>query len=111
MHLSMHTNAPYNSLARRSIEAAHELGMKSVVVSGSKPAWNFVGADLVVRSLDQLSFMNMKNLFGAEELVQPRSELLGPEGGAPQDEEEEALFDDYDAGALLFDDYDDPIKY
>lgn len=56
----------------RSVEAAHELGMKSVIVTGGQPAWNFSGADLVVRNLSQLSFVNMKKLFGAEDLVEPQ---------------------------------------
>jgi 5-amino-6-(5-phospho-D-ribitylamino)uracil phosphatase len=56
----------------RSIEAAHELGMKSVIVSGSRPMYDFNGADLVVKRLDQLSFMNLKNLFSSEDLVGPQ---------------------------------------
>jgi phosphoglycolate phosphatase-like HAD superfamily hydrolase len=59
----------------RSVEAAHELGMKSVIVTGGQPAWNFGGADLVVRNLNQLSFVNMKKLFGAEDLVEPQFDL------------------------------------
>lgn len=55
----------------RSVEAAHELGMKSVIVTGGQPSWNYGGADLVVRNLQQLSFVNMKKLFGAEDLVEP----------------------------------------
>jgi hypothetical protein len=57
--------------SNRSVEAAHELGMKSVVVTGGQPAWNFGGADLVVRNLGQLSVVNLKNLFGQEDLVEP----------------------------------------
>lgn len=57
--------------SNRSVEAAHELGMKSVVVTCGKPAYNFVGADLVVRNLSQVSFINLKKLFGNEELVEP----------------------------------------
>jgi beta-phosphoglucomutase-like phosphatase (HAD superfamily) len=56
----------------RSVEAAHELGMKSVIVTGGQPSWNYGGADLVVRNLQQLSFVNMKKLFGAEDLVEPQ---------------------------------------
>lgn len=59
----------------RSVEAAHELGMKSVIVTGGQPAWNYSGADLVVRNLGQLSFVNMKKLFGAEDLVEPQFDL------------------------------------
>jgi hypothetical protein len=56
--------------SNRSVEGAHELGMKSVIVTGNQPAWNFSGADLVVRNLSQLSFVNMKKLFGNEDLVE-----------------------------------------
>ena len=55
--------------SNKSVEAAHEVGMKCVVVTGNKPVYNFVGADLVVRNLDQLSFINMKRLFATEDLV------------------------------------------
>ncbi|KAI8470763.1 MAG: HAD-like domain-containing protein [Monoraphidium minutum] len=55
----------------RSVEAAHELGMKSVIVTGGQPAWNFGAADLVVRSLGQLSLVNLKQLFAQEDLVEP----------------------------------------
>jgi beta-phosphoglucomutase-like phosphatase (HAD superfamily) len=60
--------------SNRSVEAAHELGMKSVIVTGNQPAWNFSGADLVVRNLSALSFVNMKKLFGNEDLVEPHLE-------------------------------------
>lgn len=55
-----------------TVEAAHELGMKCVVVTGNKPNFDFGGADLVVRNLSQLSFMNMKRLFADEALVESR---------------------------------------
>lgn len=55
-----------------SVEAAHELGMKCVVVTGNAPVYDFTGADLVVRNLSQLSFMNMKRLFADENLVESR---------------------------------------
>lgn len=55
-----------------SVEAAHELGMKCIIVSGNNPVYNFTGADLVVRDLSQLSFLNLKKLFGEEALVEPR---------------------------------------
>jgi len=59
--------------SNRSVEAAHELGMKSVVVTGGQPAWNFGGADLVVRGLGQLTFVNLKKLFAQEDLVEPHT--------------------------------------
>jgi len=55
----------------RSVEAAKELGMRSVVVTGGQAAWSFNSSDLVVQRLDQLSFVNLKNLFGQEDLVEP----------------------------------------
>eukprot|EP00879_Flechtneria_rotunda_P003101 GHRR01003322.1.p2 GENE.GHRR01003322.1~~GHRR01003322.1.p2 ORF type:complete len:135 (+),score=42.34 GHRR01003322.1:268-672(+) len=64
--------------SNRSVEAAHELGMKSVIVTGNQPAWNFSGADLVVRNLSYLSFVNMKKLFGNEDLVESQFELEEP---------------------------------
>lgn len=59
-----------------------------------------------MRSLSQLSFVNMKNLFGREELVQPRGGLgddvaANGAGGAAEELDDSELFDDYD----------DPIKY
>lgn len=62
--------------SNKSVEAAHEVGMKCVVVTGNKPVYDFVGADLVVKSLNQLSFINMKRLFGNEDLVESK---LSPE--------------------------------
>jgi HAD superfamily hydrolase (TIGR01509 family) len=50
-----------------SIEAAHEVGMQCVVVVGpSSPLYEVSAADLAVKSLDDISFMNFKNLFGTE---------------------------------------------
>lgn len=63
-----------------SVEGAHELGMKCVVVTGTKPVYEFGSADLVVRTLSQLTFFNMKRLFGAEDLVASRV-LDGEVGG------------------------------
>ncbi|GBF95857.1 hypothetical protein Rsub_08448 [Raphidocelis subcapitata] len=76
--------------SNRSVEAARELGMKSVVVTGGQPAWNFGGADLVVRSVSALTFSNMRSLFGQEELVEsttPWEEIRAER----KREEEEAL--------------------
>lgn len=69
-----------------SVEASHELGMKCVVITGNKPVYDFVGADLVVRNLSQLSFFNLKRLFGAEDLV--------PSKLAEEDEERDQEVDD-----------------
>jgi beta-phosphoglucomutase-like phosphatase (HAD superfamily) len=74
----------------RAVEAARELGMKSVVVTGGQPAWNFGAADLVVRNLGALTFANMKNLFSQEDLVEP-STPWDDINASRQREEEEAL--------------------
>lgn len=50
-----------------SVEAAHEVGMKCVVVAGSRPLYEMGAADLVVRSLEDVSFMNLKKLFQEEQ--------------------------------------------
>lgn len=85
-----------------TVEAAHELGMKCIVVSGNNPVWDFTAADLVVRDLSQLSFLNLKKLFGEEGLVEPRlAENNGSSIGSTSSMAEQ--FDEY-AG---FDDGDD----
>ena len=68
-----------------TVEAAHELGMKCVVVTGNQPVYDFVGADLVVRNLSQLSFMNIKRLFASEELVESRMSGEDRAQGAAQE--------------------------
>lgn len=70
--------------SNQSVEAAHELGMKCVVVTGNKPVYDFVGADLVARNLSQINFFNLKRLFGAEDLVEPR--MPGEDGRSPEDD-------------------------
>lgn len=70
--------------SNRSVEAARELGMKSVIVAGSQPTWDFGNADLVARNLDALSMLNLKKLFGNENLV----EALGEGGLEPELEPE-----------------------
>lgn len=62
-----------------TVEAAHELGMKAVVVTGNRPVYDFSGADLVVRDLSQLSLINLKRLFANEDLV--ASKLVRGGGG------------------------------
>lgn len=51
-----------------SCEAAHDLGMKCVATAGTLPPYELNAADLVVRRLDDLSFVNLKQLFREEEL-------------------------------------------
>lgn len=54
----------------QSVEAARECGMRAVVVAGRKPLYELGAADLVVRGLDELSFINLKQLFSDEESVE-----------------------------------------
>jgi hypothetical protein len=91
-----------------SVEAAHELGMKCVVLSGNNPVYNFTSADLVVRDLSQLSFLNLKKLFGQEGLVEPR---LSPEDvasmGGSSSSSSSSMEAQYDMGLFGDDDADD----
>lgn len=57
-----------------SIEAAHEVGMQCVCIAGRHPVYELTAADLVVRSLRDLSFVNLKQLFSLEENVLPHSD-------------------------------------
>lgn len=59
----------------QSIEAAHECSMQCVVVAGQQPLYEFKAADLVVKQLDELAFINLKQLFREEEGVEPQLEL------------------------------------
>ena len=44
--------------------------MRAVVVAGRKPLYEMGAADLVVRGLEELSFVNLKQLFSDEEGVE-----------------------------------------
>jgi len=44
------------------LEAAHELNTHTVMVSGKHKLWELRRADLVVSSLEEISFQNLKNL-------------------------------------------------
>jgi hypothetical protein len=57
-----------------TVEAAHEVGMKCVAVAGQQPVYELTAADLVVRSLSELTFLNLKKLFSMEETVLPHGE-------------------------------------
>lgn len=46
-----------------------QVGMKCVALAGRQPVYELGAADLVVRDLSQLSFVNLKQLFAAEERV------------------------------------------
>ena len=43
--------------------------MAAVVVAGRHPVYELTAADLVIRQLDELSFVNLKQLFRNEELA------------------------------------------
>ncbi|KAG2498260.1 hypothetical protein HYH03_004010 [Edaphochlamys debaryana] len=85
-----------------TVEAAHELGMKCVVAANNSPVWDFSNADLVVKALSALSFMNMKRLFAEESLVESR--IGGEEVGRAPEEEPIDDFDDDFYGATDNDD-------
>ncbi|KAJ9526834.1 hypothetical protein QJQ45_017786 [Haematococcus lacustris] len=79
-----------------SVEAAHELGMKSVIVTGCKPVFDFVSADLVVRNMSQITLFNMKRLFSVENACPPRSlEEDGEEDSSEVDDPELDMFEPY----------------
>ncbi|KAL4538976.1 hypothetical protein Ndes2526B_g02753 [Nannochloris sp. 'desiccata'] len=64
-----------------SVEAAHEVGMKCVAVAGRNPVYELSAADLVVRSLEQLSFINLKQLFAMEENAMAHNDDDDENGG------------------------------
>ncbi|KAJ9527250.1 hypothetical protein QJQ45_025533 [Haematococcus lacustris] len=86
-----------------SVEAAHELGMKSVIVTGCKPVFDFVSADLVVRNMSQITLFNMKRLFSVENACPPRSlEEEGEEDSSEVDDPELDMFEPYALSAGAF---------
>ena len=46
--------------------------MACVVVAGRNPLYELTAADLVVRQLEELSLVNLKQLFQQEDRVDPR---------------------------------------
>ena len=46
--------------------------MACVVVAGRNPLYELTAADLVVRQLEELSLVNLKQLFQLEDRVDPR---------------------------------------
>ena len=73
-----------------SVEAAHEVGMRCVAVASRSPVFELSAADLVVRSLADVSFINLKQLFADEDAVFPRGESTDDEA------EEEGIVSDSD---------------
>lgn len=62
-----------------SIEAAHEVGMQCVAVATRHPMFELNASDLVVRSLEDVSVQNLKQLFRQEKGVPPLERELQPE--------------------------------
>jgi len=70
-----------------SVEAAHEIGMQCLCVAGTHPVYELTAADLVVSSLEDVSFVNLKGLFSTESGRQPMELELQME---EEEEEEES---------------------
>jgi len=68
----------------QSFEAAHECGMQSIAIAGQRPLYELRAADLVVKQLDELSFVNFKQLFTLENGIEPQVELEEEVDAAPQ---------------------------
>lgn len=58
----------------QSFEAAHDCGMQCVAVAGQGPLYELSAADLVVKQLQDISFVNFKQLFTLEEGIEPQME-------------------------------------
>ncbi|GAX75419.1 hypothetical protein CEUSTIGMA_g2863.t1 [Chlamydomonas eustigma] len=70
------------------------------IVIGNNPVYNFTSADLVVKDLSQLSFLNLKKLFGEEQLVEPR---LSPEESEQVPARYEAFSDGFEDDSMELD--------
>ena len=70
--------------SNQTIEAAHDARMKCVAVASKHPVYELGAADLVVRHLDELSVVDLKNLAAVE----------SPEFDEPELEMEEEIEDD-----------------
>lgn len=58
--------------SNQSCEAAHDCGMKYVAaVTGIQPLYELNAADLVIKHLDEVSIVNLKQLFRHEEFKYP----------------------------------------
>lgn len=79
-----------------TVEAAHEAQMKCVAVASKHPVFELGAADLVVRNLDELSVVDLKNLAAIE------SAEFGP--GEPELEMEEDEGDTYPSTSVGVDD-------
>ena len=79
-----------------SIEAAREVGMQCVCVAGTNPVYELGEADMVVTSLDKVTFMNLKGLFGPEAGREPMFPEAEMEKQAEPAAERPTLFSDED---------------
>ncbi|CAN0907637.1 5-amino-6-(5-phospho-D-ribitylamino)uracil phosphatase, chloroplastic [Linum grandiflorum] len=64
--------------SNQTVEAAHEVRMKCVAVASKHAVYELAAADLVVRRLDELSIVDLKNL----------ADIDSPEFGSPEPEME-----------------------
>ncbi|KAI3823629.1 hypothetical protein L1987_05069 [Smallanthus sonchifolius] len=81
-----------------TVEAAHEAKMKCVAVASKHPVYELTAADLVVRWLDELSVVDLKNLADIE------SSEFGAEPEVEMELEEED--DPYPSSRVAIDDQD-----
>lgn len=70
--------------SNQSFEAAHDCGMQCVAVAGQGPLYELSAADLVVKQLQDISFVNFKQLFTLEEGIEPQVEPEEETEAAPQ---------------------------
>ncbi|XP_014505763.1 5-amino-6-(5-phospho-D-ribitylamino)uracil phosphatase, chloroplastic [Vigna radiata var. radiata] len=73
-----------------TVEAAHEARMKCVAVASKHPVYELGAADLVVRRLDELSVVDLKNL----------ADIEMTEFGSPEPEVELEMEEDYDPSSV-----------
>lgn len=80
-----------------SVEAAHDARMKCVAVASKHPVYELRAADLVVRHLDELSVVDLKNL----------ADIDSPEfdSGEPEVEMEEDVEDSSPSSSVGLDDF------
>ncbi|KAK4365379.1 hypothetical protein RND71_016737 [Anisodus tanguticus] len=81
--------------SNQTVEAAHDAQMKCVAVASKHPVYELGAADLVVRHLDELSIVDLKNLAAVE-----LTEFGSPEPELEMEEED----DPYPPSAVAVDD-------
>ncbi|KAL8137179.1 hypothetical protein V2J09_003180 [Rumex salicifolius] len=78
--------------SNKTVEAAHEARMKCVAVASKHPVYELSAADLIVRRLDELSIVDLKNLadLDSPEFQSGQLELeteMEEESGLPSDDD------------------------